>query len=50
MALSEVRRRTRNMAGRTCAGENPVDDIRMEKKTAMFRELAEEYLERCDSH
>ena len=32
------------------SGENPAEDIRMEKQTPIFREFTDEYLRRCDPH
>lgn len=48
MRLTQARRRAREMLVRICAGENPADDIQMEKKALAFDEFAKEYLRRCD--
>ena len=48
MELAEARRRARDMLARIHAGGNPADDIRREKETPTFRELADEYLRRCE--
>ena len=37
-------------AGRIRAGENPADDIRREKETPTLREIADQYLRRCNPH
>ena len=48
--LAEARRRARDMLARIRAGGNPADDIRREKQTPTLRELADEYLRRCDPY
>ena len=50
MALAEARRRARDMLARIRAGDNPADEIRREKETPTLRELADEYLRRCDPY
>ena len=50
MQLAEARRRARDMFARIRAGENPADDIRKEKTAPTVRDLANEYLRRCDPY
>ena len=50
MELAEARRRARDMLARIRAGDNPADEIRREKDTPTLRELADEYLRRCDPY
>ena len=50
MDLAQARRRARDMLARVRAGDNPAADIRKEKTAPTVRDLAEEYLRRCDPH
>ena len=50
MDLAEARRRARDMLASVRAGDNPADDIRKEKTAPTVRDLAEEYLRRCDPY
>ena len=50
MKLAEARRRARDMLARIRAGANPADDIRKEKTAPTVRDLADEYLRRCDPY
>jgi integrase len=50
MEFAQARRRARDILARIRAGENPADDIRKEKTAPTVRDLAEEYLRRCDPY
>ena len=50
MRLASARRRARDMLDRIRAGQNPAEDIRREKRIPTFREFADGYLRRSDSH
>ena len=50
MELAQARRRARDVLARIRAGGNPADDIQREKETPTLRELADEYLRRCDPY
>ena len=48
--LAQARRRARDMLASVRAGDNPADDIRKEKTAPTVKELADEYLRRCDPY
>ncbi len=50
MELAEARRRARDLLARIRAGGNPAEDIRKEKTAPTVRDLADEYLRRCDPY
>ena len=50
MDLAQARRRARDMLASVRAGGNPAADIRKEKTAPTVRDLAEEYLRRCDPY
>ncbi len=50
LELAEARRRAREILASVRAGDNPADDIRKEKTAPTVKDLAEEYLRRCDPY
>ena len=50
MELAEARRRARDILASVRAGGNPADDIRKERTAPTVKELADEYLRRCDPY
>ena len=50
MNLAEARRRARDLLARIRAGGNPAEDIRKEKSAPTVKDLADEYLRRCDPY
>ena len=50
MDLAQARRRARDMLASVRAGDNPANDIRKEKTAPTVRDLADEYLGRCDPY
>ena len=50
MTLARARQRARDMLERIRAGANPAEDILREKRPPTVKELAQEYLRRCDPY
>ena len=50
MNLAEARRRARDLLAHVRAGENPAEDIQKQKTAPTMKDLADEYLRRCDPY